>query len=54
METEKGKGALAEGSKDVFGNIFHQISTIEDVINVKEAQVEILRTFGSREEPSRM
>lgn len=54
METEKGKGALAEGSKDVFGNIFHPIATIEDVINVKEAQVEILRTSGSREEPSRM
>jgi len=33
--------ALAEWSKDVFGNIFQQIATIEEVIVVKEAQVEI-------------
>jgi len=30
----KMKKALASWSKEVFGNVFHQIATIEDVIKV--------------------
>ncbi|KAH0672993.1 hypothetical protein KY290_025274 [Solanum tuberosum] len=38
------KRALAKWSRDVFGNIFQQIATVEDLIKVKETQLEILPT----------
>ncbi|XP_060200399.1 uncharacterized protein LOC132628652 [Lycium barbarum] len=38
---KKVKLALAKCSKDTYGNIFQQISTIEDIIKVKELQFEL-------------
>ncbi|XP_060210563.1 uncharacterized protein LOC132637499 [Lycium barbarum] len=38
---KKVKMALAKWSKDTYGNIFQQISTIEDTIKVKELQSEL-------------
>ncbi|KAH0768990.1 hypothetical protein KY290_012971 [Solanum tuberosum] len=38
---KKVKGVLAKWSKELFGNIFQQIAILEDVIKVKEAQLEI-------------
>ncbi|XP_015161972.1 uncharacterized protein [Solanum tuberosum] len=48
------KRALAKWSRDVFGNIFQQIATVEDLIKVKETQLEILPTVENRAELSRM
>ncbi|XP_059306203.1 uncharacterized protein LOC132057591 [Lycium ferocissimum] len=44
------KKALASWSKETYGNIFQQISTLEDVIKVKELQLELNPTGLNREE----
>ncbi|WMV41297.1 hypothetical protein MTR67_034682 [Solanum verrucosum] len=54
VKIKKVKKALAEWSKDVFGNIFQQIATIEDVIKVKEAQLEIQPSESNRTELSKV
>lgn len=46
---KKTKSALAEWSHRVFRNIFVQIATLEDIIRVKEAQLEILPPLENRE-----
>ncbi|KAH0712342.1 hypothetical protein KY289_008301 [Solanum tuberosum] len=51
---KKVKRALAGWSKEVFGNFFQQIATIEDVIKVKEAQLEIQPSESNRVELHKM
>lgn len=48
------KRALIKWSREVFGNIFQEIATIEDVIKVKEAQLEILPSADNRAELCRL
>lgn len=47
------KSALVEWSKQEYGNIFVCIATLEDIIKVKEAQLEILTTLENRADLSR-
>lgn len=42
--------ALAEWSKQTYGNIFKKVATLEDVINAKEAQFEVLPSPNNKEE----
>ncbi|XP_015169816.1 uncharacterized protein [Solanum tuberosum] len=51
---KKVKKALSIWSKEVFGDIFQQISTIEDIIKVKEAQLEIQPSATNRAELSKV
>lgn len=44
------KQALTRWSKETFGDIFQQISTLEDVIKVKEIQLEIRQSVQNRVE----
>ncbi|KAH0721346.1 hypothetical protein KY290_006336 [Solanum tuberosum] len=46
---KKIKKALSAWSRTVYGDIFQQIATIEDVIKVKEAQMEIHPSESNRE-----
>jgi len=48
------KRALGMWSKEVFGNIFQQIATLEDMIRIKENQFEINPSAGNRTDLSRM
>lgn len=48
------KSALVEWSKNEFGNIFMKIATLEDIIKVKEAQLEVLPNAVNRAELSRL
>ncbi|XP_060182174.1 uncharacterized protein LOC132611821 [Lycium barbarum] len=45
---KKVKQALEKWSKDTYGNIFQQISTLEDVIKVKELQFELNPSIMNR------
>ncbi|KAG5631132.1 hypothetical protein H5410_002849 [Solanum commersonii] len=45
---KKVKKALTGWSKETFGNIFQQIATLEDIIKVKEVQLEILPSAENR------
>ncbi|XP_059295509.1 uncharacterized protein LOC132048840 [Lycium ferocissimum] len=47
---KKVKKALASWSKETYGNIFQQIATLEDVIKVKELQLEVNPTGVNREQ----
>ncbi|KAK4706689.1 hypothetical protein R3W88_033755 [Solanum pinnatisectum] len=51
---KKVKKALSIWSKEVFGDIFQQIATIEDIIKVKEAQLEIQPSTTNRAELSKV
>lgn len=42
--------ALAEWSKQTYGDIFKKVATLDDVIKAKEAQFEVLPTPNNREE----
>ncbi|XP_049390321.1 uncharacterized protein LOC125854782 [Solanum stenotomum] len=46
---KKVKAALTEWSKNEYGNIFHEIATLEDIIQTKEAQLEVRLDENSRE-----
>ncbi|XP_049413166.1 uncharacterized protein LOC125876094 [Solanum stenotomum] len=50
---KKVKKELSIWSKEVFGDIFQQIATIEDIIKVKEAQLEIQHSATNRAELSK-
>ncbi|XP_060183220.1 uncharacterized protein LOC132613188 [Lycium barbarum] len=47
---KKLKKALSQWSKDTCGDIFQQISTLEDTIKIKELQFELAPTLTNREE----
>ncbi|KAH0742871.1 hypothetical protein KY290_030864 [Solanum tuberosum] len=51
---KKVKKALARWSREVFGNVFQRISTIEDVIKVKESQLEIQPIANNRAELNKL
>ncbi|XP_015161041.1 uncharacterized protein [Solanum tuberosum] len=42
------KKALSAWSKEVFGNVFQQIATLEDIIKVREAQLQIHPSADNR------
>lgn len=42
--------ALVKWSKDIVGNVFQRIATLEDMVRMKEAQLEINSTDASRKE----
>lgn len=48
------KNALVKGSNQEFGNIFVQVTTLEDVIRVKEAQLEITPSSENSVELNRL
>lgn len=50
---KKVKSALVRWSEEVFGNIFHHIATIEDIIRVKETQIELQPSASNRAELNR-
>lgn len=50
VKLKKVKKALSEWSKETFENIFQNIATIEDVIKVKETQVDIMPNASNRPE----
>ncbi|KAG5586862.1 hypothetical protein H5410_047296 [Solanum commersonii] len=48
------KNALFRWSKAVFGNVFQQIATLEDIIKVKEAQLQIHPSVDIKAELSKV
>ncbi|KAG5616263.1 hypothetical protein H5410_016087 [Solanum commersonii] len=51
---KKVKKALARWSREVFGNVFQRIATIEDVIKVKKSQLKIQPTANNRAELNKL
>lgn len=54
VKLKKVKNALVKWSKQEFGNIFVQVATLEDIVNVKEAKLEIMPSLENRAELHRM